>query len=101
MMETLWFISADGSLFGLQTLGGWVVSGCACRVTATWSCTKGDTPIWSTNTERLPGKMCHLRMTDEGKLELYQEAEKIWSSEWQVRKTDDEMAPQQDPAVCN
>ncbi|KAM4534149.1 B-type lectin plumieribetin-like [Odontesthes bonariensis] len=40
-----------------------------------------NAPKWSTNTYMSTEcKMCRLHLTDEGKLELYREGEKKWSS---------------------
>ncbi|XP_072234457.1 B-type lectin plumieribetin-like [Leuresthes tenuis] len=39
------------------------------------------TPRWNTGTCRSPPKMCRLLLTDDGKLEVYQEGKPIWSSE--------------------
>ncbi|XP_068160401.1 B-type lectin plumieribetin-like [Antennarius striatus] len=39
-----------------------------------------DGAVWSTNSYTLEANMCHLRITDGGALELYREAQKIWSS---------------------
>ncbi|XP_068438209.1 B-type lectin plumieribetin-like [Clinocottus analis] len=35
---------------------------------------------WSTDTSMMESNMCRLQLTDDGKLELYREAKKIWSS---------------------
>nr|XP_046227500.1 mannose-specific lectin-like [Scatophagus argus] len=40
-----------------------------------------DEPRWSTGTGKLESNMCHLQLTNDGTLELYREAEKIWSSD--------------------
>ncbi|XP_068604121.1 B-type lectin plumieribetin-like [Brachionichthys hirsutus] len=41
---------------------------------------QNDGAVWSTDTYTLEANMCRLQMTDDGKLELSREAEKIWSS---------------------
>ncbi|XP_068160386.1 B-type lectin plumieribetin-like [Antennarius striatus] len=35
---------------------------------------------WSSWSGKLEANMCRLQLTDEGKLELYREAQRIWSS---------------------
>nr|XP_046227503.1 mannose-specific lectin-like [Scatophagus argus] len=42
---------------------------------------QNDEPRWNTSTYRLESNMCRLQLTNDGKLELYREAEKIWSSD--------------------
>ncbi|XP_068441551.1 B-type lectin plumieribetin-like [Clinocottus analis] len=37
-------------------------------------------PKWDTNTHTNTGSTCHLQLTDDGKLALYKEAQKIWGT---------------------
>ncbi|XP_068604118.1 B-type lectin plumieribetin-like [Brachionichthys hirsutus] len=41
---------------------------------------KNNVARWMSKSGRLETNMCHLQLTDDGKLELYREAEKIWCS---------------------
>ncbi|XP_023264155.1 mannose-specific lectin-like [Seriola lalandi dorsalis] len=40
-----------------------------------------DTPRWNTDTAKSVANMCRLQLTDGGKLLVYKECEKIWSSD--------------------
>ncbi|TKS87602.1 Comitin 24 kDa actin-binding protein CABP1-related protein p24 [Collichthys lucidus] len=41
---------------------------------------QSDQPGWNTGTNGPSRNMCHLRLTDDGKLVLYREQKEIWSS---------------------